>query len=60
MLDYTKIILQRVSFDETLFEKELRKSLTDLIKEEVLELKRWCIENFAHYHHVIQKTFSAK
>jgi hypothetical protein len=60
MLDYTKIILQRVSFDETLFEKELKKSLTELIKEEVLELKRWCIENFAHYNHVIQKTITAK
>jgi hypothetical protein len=47
MLDYVKLILQKVSFDEQLFEKELKKNLKELLREDVLELKKWCYEQFS-------------
>ncbi|MCS6823091.1 MAG: hypothetical protein NZ529_02260 [Cytophagaceae bacterium] len=47
MLEYVKLILQKVSFDEYLFEKELRKNMKDLLRDELLELKKWCYENFS-------------
>ncbi|MCU0416313.1 MAG: hypothetical protein MUE33_03915 [Cytophagaceae bacterium] len=55
MLDYSKLILERVSFDAQLFEKELRKSLKELIREEVQDLKAWCYANFGHVHSSILK-----
>ena len=41
MLDYTKTILQKVSFDAKLFTKELKKALTRLLPSEIEELKIW-------------------
>ena len=59
MLDYVKIILQKVSFNEYLFEKELRKSLQTLLREDVLELKKWCYENFSEsYLQILNQHFS--
>jgi len=55
MLDYIKYILDKVSFDPHLFEKELRKNTRDLIKEDLLELKKWCYENFSNKHDNILK-----
>lgn len=45
MLEYSKTILQKVSFDAKLFYKELKKALERLLPEEVAELKIW-LENF--------------
>ncbi|WP_192823630.1 hypothetical protein [Rufibacter sp. LB8] len=45
-LQYSKCILLKVSFDVTLFEKELRKCLKLLLTEEIRELKRWCRATF--------------
>jgi hypothetical protein len=53
MLDYVKTILEKVSFDAHLFEKELKKSLNELIKDDVEELKRWCYDNFGNRHRQI-------
>jgi hypothetical protein len=50
MLKYVKTILTRVSFDALLFEKELRKAIKLLVKEEIEELKIWCYENFKVQH----------
>lgn len=50
MLKYVKTILTRVSFDALLFEKELRKAIKLLVKEEIEELKVWCYENFKIEH----------
>jgi hypothetical protein len=50
MLDYVKTILQKVSFDSHLFERELKKSINDLINEDIVELKRWCYDNFGDCH----------
>lgn len=41
MLEYTKTVLQKVSFDVKLFSKELQKALSRLLPYEVEELKRW-------------------
>jgi hypothetical protein len=50
MLDYVKLILQKVSFDESLFEKELKKNLKELLRDDILELKKWCYEQFSDSH----------
>jgi hypothetical protein len=39
MFEYTKIILNKVSFDPTLFSKEVRKALLRLLPYEIEELK---------------------
>jgi len=41
MLDYTKTILQKVSFDVRLFSKELKKAISRLLPSEIEELKIW-------------------
>ena len=41
MLDYTKTILQKVSFDAKLFARELQKAISRLLPNEVEELKIW-------------------
>ncbi len=50
MLEYIKIILQKVSFDRRLFEKELRKAIRMLMPDEVKRLKAWCYERFSSVH----------
>ena len=41
MLEYTKTVLQKVSFDAKLFSKELQKALSRLLPYEIEELKHW-------------------
>ncbi|UFH34261.1 hypothetical protein [Flavobacterium acetivorans] len=41
MFDYTKSILERVSFDPTLFCKELEKAIKTLLPYEMEQLKEW-------------------
>jgi len=41
MLEYTKTILVRVSFDKSLFKKELEKSLNTLEPKDIRQLKTW-------------------
>jgi len=58
MLEYTKTILSKVSFNRELFGKELRKSLKWLKKEEVIALQAWCLLTFGdRYGDVIEHTF---
>jgi hypothetical protein len=58
MLQYVKMILEKVSFDRKLFEKELKKGLKELLKEEVRELKNWCYEKFGSlYTSILNKVF---
>lgn len=47
MLEYIKIILQKVSFDRRLFEKELKKAIRMLMPAEVKRLKLWCYEHYS-------------
>jgi hypothetical protein len=59
MLEYIKTILEKVSFDIKLFEKELRKSLKMLEPAEMLELRDWCFLKFSGiYHRIINKVFA--
>ena len=41
MLEYFKMILKKVSFERSLFEKELRKAIARLIVAAVAFLDRW-------------------
>lgn len=59
MLEYAKTILKKVSFDARLFEKELRKAIKLLVKEEIRELKKWCYFMFYDkYAFILKKCFS--
>ena len=57
MLNYVKTVLTRVSFDASLFEKELRKAIKMLIGEEVQELRRWCYLNFGNHQAILNRCF---
>lgn len=39
--DYTKSVLERVSFDPILFSKELKKAIKNLLPYEIEQLKKW-------------------
>lgn len=41
MLEYTKTVLKKVSFDTKLFCREVKKALERLMPEEIEELKDW-------------------
>ena len=45
MLEYSKTVLKKVSFDVRLFCKELEKAILLLMPEEVEDLKNW-LEQF--------------
>ena len=58
-LNYVKIILEKVSFDAKLFEKELKKAIKTLLSDEVKELQVWCYDKFGKtYKQVIEKCFN--
>ncbi|TAH43446.1 MAG: hypothetical protein EYC69_02745 [Bacteroidetes bacterium] len=57
MFEYTKQILTKVSFDKSLFRKELIKALRLLKKDERLLLKVWCVASFSTYSDVIIDVF---
>ncbi|SFB82175.1 hypothetical protein SAMN05421780_101631 [Flexibacter flexilis DSM 6793] len=58
MLNYVKLILQKVSFDRHLFEKELRKAIARLLPQDIEDLKHWCYEQYSgHYQLVLDKCF---
>lgn len=52
MLDYAKLILKKVSFDVTLFKKELAKAYNYLLEDEVEELSNWVINNFGRKYYL--------
>jgi hypothetical protein len=58
MLEYTKIILQKVSFDSYLFNKELYKAFYQLEREDLNDLYVWSVNSFGDvYPEIIQKVF---
>lgn len=59
MLTMIKNVLSKITFDKTLFEKELRKSMNWLNAEEVKQLKEWCYSQFNtdQYKPVLQRCF---
>ena len=44
MLEYTKTVLKKVSFNVDLFCKELEKAIHRLLPHEIEELKIWLVE----------------
>ncbi len=44
MLEYTKTVLQKVSFDARLFGRELKKAIERLLPNELVELKKWLVQ----------------
>lgn len=59
MLEYTKFILKKMSFDRILFEKELRKAIGLMSDDERLQLKAWCITQFGEdFRSIISLAFS--
>ena len=59
MLEYIKYILDKVSFDPQLFEKELKKNTRELLKEDLLELKQWCYDHFGSEHNsILERCFT--
>lgn len=48
MLEYSKAILEKVSFDPELFQKELKKAVNLLSPDEVRELILWCKAHFSY------------
>lgn len=46
MLDYSKTILENVSFDYNLFRKELMKAVKRLVEPDQEELLIWCMSRY--------------
>lgn len=58
MFEYTKEVLTKVSFDKTLFRKELKKAVKWLKADERKMLMMWCLTTFGHmYTDVIKEVF---
>ena len=50
MLEYQKMILEKVSFSAALFEKELRKTILMLQQDELHRFRSWVFERFAQQY----------
>ena len=58
MLEFCKNILEKVSFDQVLFKKELVKSIQWIDTTDAIRLREWCIEMYGNkYSDIIQKAF---
>jgi len=57
MFELSKNILQKVSFDKTLFRKELTKALQWLKKEEQFLLFVWCVTTFHQYTDLVTEVY---
>ena len=50
MFELSKRILEKVSFDKTLFRKELTKAIKWVKPNEKILLKVWCLATFGHQY----------
>ena len=57
MLEFSKIVLKKVSFDKKLFKKELIKSAMWLSKSDMIILKIWALSTFSQYNYIIKEVF---
>lgn len=48
MLEYSKQILRKVSFDQDIFRREFKKAIRMLMQHEARELQEWCIKTFGY------------
>jgi len=58
MFEFSKSILQKVSFDRRLFRKELVKAIRGVKVDERTALKTWCLATFINYQDVILESFN--
>lgn len=60
MLELSKQVLIRVSFDKNLFQKELKKARKWINNQsELMSFKNWCLLEFGHLYPVIIKKILA-
>jgi hypothetical protein len=60
MMEFSKQVLQKVSFDPRLFKKELIKARKWVGQGDQLVLKAWCLATFGHlYKDVIVEVFKS-
>ena len=60
MMEFSKQVLQKVSFDKRLFKKELIKARRCVGQHDHLVLKAWCLATFGHvYNDVIVEAFQS-
>ncbi len=57
MLEFSKKIINKVSFDKELFKKELQKSVRWVGKNELIHLKIWALATFSQYKNIILEVF---
>jgi hypothetical protein len=58
MLEFCKSVLQKVSFDHSLFQKELHKSIQWINQSDIENLRQWCLETHGSQHGlIIQQAF---
>jgi hypothetical protein len=58
MLEFCKKVLEKVSFDQKLFKKELRKAIKWVKTDELEVLRRWCLIKFGNlYRSLIEDSF---
>ena len=58
MMEFSKQILQKVSFDRRLFKKELVKARRWIGQHDQLVFKAWCLATFGHmYKDVIMEVY---
>ncbi len=58
MLEYNKLILTKMSFDQALFAKELAKAIDYMQTDERILLKDWCYQEFGHkFRKILDKKF---
>jgi len=60
MLDYQKEVLEKVSFDQEIFTKELKKSYQWLDSSELSELLLWVSNNFKQKPFIVLDNTFAK
>lgn len=59
-INYSKMILKKVSFSPSLFERELKKAIEQCQGQHLEQLKRWCIKKFwGSYAEIIRGYFGA-
>ncbi len=60
MLEYSKTILQKVSFSKDLFRKELNKAIRFLKRDEIIMLQVWCMVSYNDkYGDIIREVFKS-
>ncbi len=60
MLEYSKIILEKVHFEPRIFRKELRKALRQFSSEENKNLMAWCKSKFRNIDNERNSDFAIK